>query len=80
LPCGRAQGKLGPEAIAAVGPVIEQFTMRRQAGTGRQIDMRMILRIVLYLAVVAVVGLVGLAVFSDLPAPQREVEVPVEAK
>ncbi len=42
--------------------------------------MRMILRIVLYLVVVAAVGLVGLAIFSDLPAPQHEVEVPVEAK
>jgi hypothetical protein len=42
--------------------------------------MRMILRIVLYLAIVAVVGLLGLAIFSDLPAPQHEVELPVEAK
>ena len=38
LPCGRARAKLRDEAIAAAGqcrPVIEQFTMRRQAGTGR---------------------------------------------
>jgi hypothetical protein len=42
--------------------------------------MRTILRIVLYLVLVAVVGLVGIAIFSDLPAPQREVELPIEAK
>ena len=42
--------------------------------------MRLIFRIVLYLILVAVVGLLALAVFSDLPAPQREVEIPVEPK
>lgn len=42
--------------------------------------MRTFLRIILYIALVAVVGLVGLAIFSDLPAPTREVEMPVEAK
>ena len=42
--------------------------------------MRTFLRIILYLALVAVVGLVGLALFSDLPAPTREVEFPVEAQ
>ena len=42
--------------------------------------MRLIFRIVLYLALVAVVGLLALAIFSDLPAPQREVTMPVEAK
>ena len=42
--------------------------------------MRTVLRIVLYLVLVAVVGLVGIAIFSDLPAPTREVELPVEAK
>ncbi len=42
--------------------------------------MRTVFRIVLYLILVAVVGLVVLAVFSDLPAPQHEVELPVEAK
>jgi hypothetical protein len=42
--------------------------------------MRTILRIVLYLVLVAAVGLLGIAIFSDLPAPQREVEVPVEPK
>jgi len=42
--------------------------------------MRTLLRIILYLVLVAVVGLIGLAVFSDLPAPTREVELPIEAK
>lgn len=42
--------------------------------------MRTLFRIVLYLALVAVAGLVGMAIFSDLPAPQREVELPVEAR
>jgi hypothetical protein len=42
--------------------------------------MRIFGRILLYLVLVAVVGLVGFAIFSDLPAPQRDVEVPVEAK
>jgi hypothetical protein len=34
----------------------------------------------MYLVIVAVVGLLGIAIFSDLPAPQREVELPVEAQ
>ena len=42
--------------------------------------MRILFRIVLYLALVAVVGLVAFAIFSDLPAPQRQVELPIEAK
>jgi hypothetical protein len=41
--------------------------------------MRTLLRIVLYLVLVAGVGLLAIAIFSDLPAPQREVELPVEA-
>jgi hypothetical protein len=40
--------------------------------------MRLVLRTILYLAVIAVVGLVGYAVFSDLPAPSREIVLPVE--
>jgi hypothetical protein len=60
--------------------VIEQIMMLRQGGTGRAEDMRIVLRIVAYLVVVAVVGLIGVAIFSDLPAPQRTVEMPVEAK
>jgi hypothetical protein len=42
--------------------------------------MRIFVRIVLYLVLVAVLGLVGFAIFSDLPAPQREVELPVETE
>ena len=42
--------------------------------------MRTLARIILYLVVVAAVGLVGLAVFSDLEAPQRRVDLPVEAQ
>jgi hypothetical protein len=42
--------------------------------------MRTLVRIVAYLVLVAVVGLLGIAIFSDLPAPQREVELPVEAR
>ena len=42
--------------------------------------MRIFVRIVLYLVLVAVLGLVGFAIFSDLPAPQREVELPFETE
>lgn len=42
--------------------------------------MRTIIRIVLYLMLVGIIGLVGIAIFSDLSAPQREVELPIEAK
>jgi hypothetical protein len=42
--------------------------------------MRIFLKVVLYVAVVGVVSLLGFAIFSDLPAPQREVELPIEAK
>lgn len=42
--------------------------------------MRFVLRVVLYLAIVAAVGLVVLAFFGDLDAPSRQVEVPVQAK
>lgn len=42
--------------------------------------MRTIGRILIYLVLVAVVGLAGFAIFSDLPAPQSDVEVPVEAQ
>jgi hypothetical protein len=42
--------------------------------------MRVVLRILLYLVLVAIVGLVGVAIFSDLPAPRATVELPVEAK
>jgi hypothetical protein len=42
--------------------------------------MRTFVRIVAYLVVLGSVGLVGFAIFSDLPAPQRQVSLPVEAK
>lgn len=42
--------------------------------------MRFVLRVILYLVLVAIVGLVGVAIFSDLPAPQHEIELPVEAQ
>ena len=42
--------------------------------------MRKLVKIVAYLLGVGVVGLVGIAVFSDLPAPQRQVSLPIEAK
>lgn len=42
--------------------------------------MRILMRAVLFLVVVAGVGLVGYAIFSDLPAPTREVALPVEPK
>jgi hypothetical protein len=40
--------------------------------------MRIVLRTILYLVVIAGLGLVGYAVFSDLPAPTREIVLPVE--
>ncbi len=40
--------------------------------------MRIVLRAILYLVVIAAAGLVGFAVFSDLPAPTREIVLPVE--
>ena len=42
--------------------------------------MRLVFRIVLYLVLVAVVGVLAVAIFSDLPAPQHEVTQPVEPK
>jgi hypothetical protein len=42
--------------------------------------MRVVFKVLLYLVLVAVVGLVGVAVFSDLPADRQSVEIPVEAQ
>lgn len=42
--------------------------------------MRLGFRLVFYLVIAAVLGLVGYAVFSELPAPTEEVSVPVEAE
>ncbi len=42
--------------------------------------MRILGRTILYVILVAIVGLVGFAIFSDLPAPQHAVELPVQPK
>ena len=42
--------------------------------------MRLVFKVILYLVLVAVVGVLALAIFSDLQAPQHEVTVPVEVK
>ena len=42
--------------------------------------MRRVLMAILFLVVAGVLALVGVAIFADLPAPQREVEIPIEAK
>jgi hypothetical protein len=42
--------------------------------------MRFALKAVSFLVVAAVVGVLGFAIFSDLPAPVREVSRPVEVQ
>lgn len=42
--------------------------------------MRLAIKAVLFLCVLAGAGLLGLALFSDLPAPSREISLPVEAR
>jgi hypothetical protein len=42
--------------------------------------MRFFLKLVLFVVVAAVLGLVGFAIFSDLPPPEREVTLPVESQ
>lgn len=42
--------------------------------------MRFVLRGLLYLAVAASLALLGFAIFSDLPAPRRAIELPVEPR
>lgn len=42
--------------------------------------MRFVLKAVLFLVLAAVIALLGLAIFSDLPAPTREISIPVETK
>lgn len=39
--------------------------------------MRLLLKAVISLAILGIVVLLGFAIFSDLPAPTREVAVPV---
>lgn len=42
--------------------------------------MRLVYKVVLSLVILAVVALLGFAIFSDLPAPSREISVPIEAR
>lgn len=42
--------------------------------------MRMIVKVVLALLLIGAVVFFGLAMFSDLPAPSREITLPVEAR
>jgi hypothetical protein len=42
--------------------------------------MRFALKAVLWLVVLGAIGLVGFAMFSELPAPSREISLPVEAR
>lgn len=65
----------------AMSTVIEQHKMRRSSVRQReQVEMRFLLRIVLFFGVAAGVTLLGYAIFSELPAPQSEVSVPVEVQ
>lgn len=41
--------------------------------------MRLLVKAVLYLVVFGVLALLGFAIFSDLPAPSREISLPIEA-
>lgn len=42
--------------------------------------MRIGFKLIFYCVIIALAGLVGYAIFSDLPAPTREVSLPVEAE
>lgn len=42
--------------------------------------MRLVFKAVIGLALVAAIGLLGYAIFFDLPPPVREVSLPVEAQ
>ncbi len=65
----------------AMRAVIEQHKMRRSSARQReQVEMRLLLRIVAFLVVAGGIALVGYAMFSELPAPQSEVSVPVEVR
>jgi hypothetical protein len=57
--------------------VIEQVTMPRSSGTREQVPMRILLKSVLLLVAAGAVALVGFAIFSELPAPVREVSLPI---
>ncbi len=42
--------------------------------------MRLMLKATAFLVVLGAIGLVGLAIFYDLPAPVSEITLPVEAR
>lgn len=42
--------------------------------------MRLVLKATAFLVVLGAIGLVALAIFSDLPAPVGEITLPVEAR
>jgi len=42
--------------------------------------MRLAIKVVLLLAILGTGGLVGFALVSDLPAPSREISIPVETQ
>lgn len=42
--------------------------------------MRILAKAVIYLVVIGVIGVLAYAIFSDLPAPSRPVELPATAK
>ncbi len=42
--------------------------------------MRLAMKALLFLCVLAGAGLLGVALFSDLPPPSREISLPVEAR
>lgn len=42
--------------------------------------MRMVFRALAYLVILGGIALLGFAIFSDLPAPRREISLPVEAR
>lgn len=42
--------------------------------------MRLVLKAVAFLVAIGAIGLFGVAVFSDLPAPTREITLPVSPR
>lgn len=65
----------------AMRVVIEQHKMRRSGARQReQVEMRLLLRIVAFVVVAGGLTLLGYAMFSELPAPQSDVTVPVEVQ
>jgi hypothetical protein len=68
---------------------VKAFTAKQQglnsrkcgklAARAEQDDMRYVFRAIFYLVIAGVVGLLGLAIFSELPAPRAEISRQVEA-